>query len=153
MVWEHRLIHYQIESIKMRPSNGAVALCVLLVITLSCAASAERPVEWIEPEAQPGKLAASNTTCTVCEFAMSVLQGLISENTTQEELIKLLDDFCEKVMPKTIKQECEDFVANYGEAVIQLIDQKIDPQLICREIKLCPHTYEEAGSDRPLPRI
>eukprot|EP00117_Sycon_ciliatum_P022208 scpid36838/ scgid19228/ Saposin-C; Co-beta-glucosidase; Glucosylceramidase activator; Sphingolipid activator protein 2 len=122
------------------------AVFLLLALPLGTMAQ-ERPAQ-VEPnEGKQAKevdfnLGASNTTCTLCEFVMSIIQGQISANSSQADIIKLLDNFCEKFMPVTIKQECEDFVADYGNAIIQLIDQKIDPQLVCREIKLCPHEQQ-----------
>ena len=110
------------------------ALLAIMVLVFSVTASAAE-------DAEAQLVMASNTTCTLCEFAMSILQGVVSENTTEEELIKLLDTFCDR-MPSTIEQECKEFVTNYGAAIIQLVSQKIDPQLICRELKLCPHTSD-----------
>lgn len=47
-------------------------------------------------------------------------------------------------MPKTIISECNDFVNEYGDTVIQLLIQMTDPSEICRSIGLCDNQIPQA---------
>lgn len=47
-------------------------------------------------------------------------------------------------MPKTISTECNDFVNEYGDTVIQLLIQMTDPSEICRTIGLCDNQIPRA---------
>lgn len=80
----------------------------------------------------------SNITCALCEFVMSIVQEELSENATEQEVIKVMEEICSK-MPTTIRQECRELVDKWGPSIIDLINQKLDPQLVCRKINICPH--------------
>lgn len=40
-------------------------------------------------------------------------------------------------MPKSVKQECDQFVEKYADIVISLLAQELEPDEVCRELKLC----------------
>lgn len=92
----------------------------------------------------------SNTTCALCEFVVSVLQDLLADNATEQDAIKALELVCSK-MPVTIRQECTVFVDKWGPSIIQLIMAKLDPQLVCREINICPHQLEQESDQLDIP--
>lgn len=43
-----------------------------------------------------------------------------------------------KHMPKSIRGECDQFVDKYGQLVISLLAQDLDPAEVCEKLKLCP---------------
>jgi hypothetical protein len=46
-------------------------------------------------------------------------------------------------MPSTIKQECTDFVNEYGPIIIQLLATQVQPAKICSIIKVCSSKLEK----------
>ena len=45
------------------------------------------------------------------------------------------------ILPKDISKECDAFVEEYGDLVLKLLEQKLDPEQICTELGLCSQTY------------
>ena len=71
-----------------------------------------------------------STQCVMCEFVIKTLDSQLSDNATEEEIIKALDEVCD-ILPDTIKAPCEAFVQQYGPTVIALLLQELDPQQVC----------------------
>lgn len=46
-------------------------------------------------------------------------------------------------MPKSVKKECNDFVNQYADLVIQLLIQATAPSEICHMINLCPDAIDQ----------
>ncbi|XP_019644751.1 PREDICTED: prosaposin-like [Branchiostoma belcheri] len=74
--------------------------------------------------------------CVICEFVMQLVDEELSANSTEKEITDALDKVCSH-FPDTIRDECTDFVNEYGPAVIQLLKLELDPQRICKTIGLC----------------
>ncbi|KAK3744542.1 hypothetical protein RRG08_056678 [Elysia crispata] len=73
--------------------------------------------------------------CTICEFAMTQLEGLLAKNSTEQQIEKALDQVC-NFLPATVKQECDTFVKQYTPTLIQLLLQ-VKPDQICTYLQLC----------------
>lgn len=43
-------------------------------------------------------------------------------------------------MPKSIRQDCDQFVDKYADIVIKLLIDDLDPKLVCTKLKLCKST-------------
>ncbi|KOB71344.1 Uncharacterized protein OBRU01_13911 [Operophtera brumata] len=69
--------------------------------------------------------APPKTVCVVCEFVMKELDEQIKDKHNDH-------------MPKSVRGECDQFVQKYGELVISLLAQELEPAKICEELKLCP---------------
>ena len=59
-------------------------------------------------------------TCEVCKYAMSYLEGMLVENSTEEDVKKALDSLCEK-LPASLSGEVIDFYFPYFCFVIHFI--------------------------------
>ncbi|KAK7082394.1 hypothetical protein SK128_021438, partial [Halocaridina rubra] len=75
--------------------------------------------------------------CVMCEFALQFLQNMLEEKSTREQIEEAVEKLCD-MMPHTIAEECEDYVEAYGDQVIELLAQEIDPSQICPMLHLCP---------------
>lgn len=53
---------------------------------------------------------------------------------------------CTKLMPSTVQPQCNEFISQYGPAVISLIINGMKPDQVCRFIGLCPKTVEKSSS-------
>ncbi|KAK3580729.1 hypothetical protein CHS0354_005737 [Potamilus streckersoni] len=80
--------------------------------------------------------ASASPMCTVCKLVMKELQQYIQKNSTKEEIKKALENVCTN-FPATISQECKDFVDQYTDVIISLLQQEIEPDKICTTIGLC----------------
>ena len=41
-------------------------------------------------------------------------------------------------MPSSVRSDCIDFVSTYGPAVVALLEQELEPAVICGVLGLCP---------------
>lgn len=102
----------------------------------------------------------AHSQCILCEFSVNLLQKYVLKNTTQEEAKSALKKLCNKEMPANLRTECSQFVDVYGEQVIELIINDLDPEAVCKQVGLCEKTKEVKrkllGSERlyeKLPKV
>lgn len=55
----------------------------------------------------------------------------------QEEIKQALDKVC-SYLPSSIATECENFVNQYTETLIDILAESVTPDLICAALKVCP---------------
>lgn len=61
----------------------------------------------------------------------------LTDTQLQNEIIEVVDFVCAH-LPKTLMNDCINFVELYGEAVIDiLVDEEMDPKQVCQNLKLC----------------
>ena len=73
----------------------------------------------------------------MCEFAMNAIKKELTNNATEEQIINVVDKLCTSILPKTIQQECEAYVNQWGPVVIQLLVRGIDAEKVCTAIQVC----------------
>jgi saposin len=78
----------------------------------------------------------ANPECILCEFVMKEIEDQLKNNATDDDIKRIVKDICH-VMPGSIKKECNDFVDQYADTVIQLLIAALEPADICTYIKLC----------------
>nr|CAB3260857.1 uncharacterized protein LOC100176110 [Phallusia mammillata] len=86
------------------------------------------------PSAQV-KVSAS-ATCEICEAVASELEKVVTENSTENEIIDAVKQIC-KALPDSIKQECSELIDMYGAQIINLLIGKVPPEKICSSLGLC----------------
>ncbi|KAL5289599.1 PSAP family protein [Megaselia abdita] len=84
-------------------------------------------------------LVKNGELCTICEYFMHFVQETLTLPSNEEKIKSHLKAICSKSMPKSLKSECDDFVDMYGDAVVALLIQEMDPMEICPMMKMCPH--------------
>lgn len=70
----------------------------------------------------------------------------------QENIKKTVAEACGK-LPKAISDTCVSFVQSYGDAVIALLIQEIDPKDVCPKLYMCPKTSKDFEVFAPQPVI
>lgn len=75
--------------------------------------------------------------CTFCEYFLHYVQQAITDPKTENEVKDIVNKMCVK-MPSTLQSVCEQFVNDYGEAVVAILAQEIDPSVMCPLMQLCP---------------
>lgn len=93
-----------------------------------------------------GAAAKKDQTCVMCEFAIHFLQNMLEQKDTREDIEQAVENLCD-LMPKSIAEQCEDYVDAYGDQVIEMLDQEMDPKVICPLLGLCPAPSDEV----PVP--
>ncbi|XP_078493268.1 uncharacterized protein LOC100176110 isoform X7 [Ciona intestinalis] len=96
------------------------------------------------PQANYNKV-SSSASCEVCKLIATGLDQLLTSNSTEQEIIAAVEKVC-SILPATYKTECDSLIDQYGEVIIQLLAQELDPSKICAGLKLCT-SYKSQVSD------
>ncbi|CRK89044.1 CLUMA_CG002523, isoform B [Clunio marinus] len=81
--------------------------------------------------------------CTVCQYFMHFIQEELSDAKNEDEIKNLVGKSCKK-FPTKLAGECLSFIELYGDAIVALIVQEIDPREICPQLKMCPENIKDA---------
>ncbi|KMQ91333.1 proactivator polypeptide, partial [Lasius niger] len=73
--------------------------------------------------------------CALCEYLLHYIQDTITNPTNEEEVKQVLGKIC-KQLP-SIEGECQEFVDTYGDAIVAILAQEIDPSQVCPMIHIC----------------
>lgn len=74
--------------------------------------------------------------CTLCQYFLNFVQEALASPQNAESIKKTVENTCEK-LPKALRGECQGFVDTYGDAIIAMFVQDIDPSLVCPKIGVC----------------
>ncbi|KAJ8911584.1 hypothetical protein NQ315_016121 [Exocentrus adspersus] len=83
----------------------------------------------------------SKPQCVLCEFVMKEIEDQLKDKKTDDEIKNVVYDIC-NVMPGSIKTECNAFVKQYADTVIQLLIAALEPSDICSYMKLCTDQFD-----------
>ncbi|XP_071553220.1 prosaposin isoform X1 [Temnothorax nylanderi] len=75
--------------------------------------------------------------CTLCEYLLHYIQDTMTNPVTEEKVKGLLGKVCKKI-PSSIEGECQEFINTYGDAIVAILVQEIDPSQVCPMIRICP---------------
>ncbi|KAM6930907.1 surfactant protein Bb [Xenentodon cancila] len=87
-----------------------------------------------------------NPVCTLCLMIIKKLETLLPKNMTEETLKKLMGEVCD-LIPKSYKEQCDDFVEKYGVEIVEFLLSSAAPHTICTLLHLC--LFEE----QPVPEV
>ncbi|XP_066593748.1 prosaposin [Prorops nasuta] len=76
-------------------------------------------------------------TCAFCEYLLHYIQQAISSPATEQEVKTVLGKVCKK-LPDSVEGTCENFVDTYGDAIVAILVQEIDPSQVCPMMHVCP---------------
>ncbi|XP_045447775.1 uncharacterized protein LOC123656095 [Melitaea cinxia] len=85
---------------------------------------------------RPIKKPSQNTICVICEFVLKEIDDEIKDKHNDDEIKKAVHSVCRR-MPKSVRAECDQFVEKYADLVISLLAQELEPDEVCRELRLC----------------
>ncbi|XP_058789461.1 uncharacterized protein LOC131663220 isoform X2 [Phymastichus coffea] len=77
--------------------------------------------------------------CAFCEYVMHYIQQAITNPKSEDKVKKAIDKICTK-LPTSVGNDCIEFINAYGDALVSIIVQEIDPTQVCPMIHLCPST-------------
>lgn len=74
--------------------------------------------------------------CTLCQYFLNFVQEALASPKNAESIKKTVETTCTK-LPAAFRGECQGFVDTYGDAIIAMLVQDIDPSLVCPKIGIC----------------
>merc|ERR1712038_1150584 len=76
-----------------------------------------------------------SVACEVCEFAMTELEKVISDKSTEAQVIAAVEQVC-NLLPASYAAKCDALVEQYGNEIIELLIHAADPSTVCTLIGL-----------------
>ncbi|XP_043534566.1 prosaposin [Chiloscyllium plagiosum] len=89
---------------------------------------------------------ATSQGCIICEFALREIEKYLLKNSTEETIVNIVEKVC-SLLPATVQDECNDFVEQYGKAVVTLLAQELNPAIVCTLIGVCSNTQHVVIED------
>ncbi|CAG9785733.1 unnamed protein product [Diatraea saccharalis] len=89
---------------------------------------------------------SQKTVCVLCEFVMKEIDDQIKDKHNQDEIKQIVHSVCKR-MPKAVRADCDQFVEKYSDLVISLLEQELEPEEVCEELKLCDSKGQTAYQD------
>lgn len=87
--------------------------------------------------------------CTLCLFVLKKLENMLPKNRTEEAIVELMDEVCD-LLPEKYKDECDDFINNYGKEIVDFLLSSAAPHSICAMLHLCLFR-DTSGPEMVLP--
>ncbi|XP_067996415.1 prosaposin isoform X1 [Melanerpes formicivorus] len=74
--------------------------------------------------------------CEICETMVKEVTGLLESNKTEEEIVHEMEVVC-YLFPRSVKDQCKDFIDVYGQALIDMLLEATNPEAVCVMLKCC----------------
>ncbi|KAM4577559.1 surfactant protein Bb [Odontesthes bonariensis] len=87
-----------------------------------------------------------NPVCSLCLVFIKKLETLLPKNMTEDTLKKLIEEVC-VLLPKSYKDQCDDFVDKYGAEIVEFLLSSAAPHTICMLLHLC------LFAEQPVPEV
>nr|XP_018902483.1 PREDICTED: uncharacterized protein LOC109034023 isoform X2 [Bemisia tabaci] len=104
------------------------------------------PVELYSPHAFTPK---NQPLCTFCDYFLHFIQVEITDPSNEKHIKDLVKGSCKR-MPNGLVDECQQFIDQFGDAVIAMLVHQIDPSQICPSLHVCPSEINVEGKSCPL---
>nr|ALX00059.1 proactivator polypeptide [Melanoplus sanguinipes] len=75
-------------------------------------------------------------SCPLCLLAVQDLQNTLKNNRTEASIKQALEGLCSK-LSKSLAAECEKFVEDYSDELVDMLVADFTPQEVCAYLKLC----------------
>ncbi len=89
------------------------------------------------PEDNPvAEIKKKDDNCALCQYAMDTLFSILQDKDDRDEIRNVLETLCD-VMPKSLEDKCEAYVAKYTDAIIEFIIKDFTPDEVCTALQMC----------------
>ena len=95
------------------------------------------PIDHLMGAANSNLLVDNGQLCTMCEYLLHIIQETLATPAADEEIRNAVEGICNK-LPNSIHGQCRNFIDMYGDALIALLIQGLDPRSICPKMQMCP---------------
>ncbi|SPP80857.1 uncharacterized protein LOC117583804 [Drosophila guanche] len=99
------------------------------------------PIDHLMGAANPSTLVEGGELCTICEYLLHFIQETLATPATDDEIKHSVENMCTK-FPRGVAGQCRNFVEMYGDAVIALLIQGLNPREVCPKLQMCPHNLD-----------
>ncbi|XP_034117679.1 uncharacterized protein LOC117576754 [Drosophila albomicans] len=99
------------------------------------------PIDHLMGAPNPNQLVEGGEMCTICEYLLHFIQESLATPATDDEIKHTVENICTK-LPKGVAGQCRNFVEMYGDAVIALLIQGLNPRNVCPMMQMCPKNVE-----------
>lgn len=82
-------------------------------------------------------LEKNGTLCATCESFVHLIHEILEKQPFDDQILMEVKKVCKK-LPEKVQPECMSMVDLYGDAILALWSQSMNPNLICPELRLCP---------------
>jgi len=79
---------------------------------------------------------------------MSMLEGFITENSTETQILSFIESYC-NILPSPYNQICIQGIADNGPYIIQQLINAENPTIVCQQLGLCT----AASKVHPTPKL
>ncbi|CRL07645.1 CLUMA_CG020609, isoform A [Clunio marinus] len=92
--------------------------------------------------------------CSTCNILINYLKQILDNKTTEDNIVHIMENAC-KELPHKTQKECSNLINLYGDAIVSFLDQNLDAEYICHEIKVCSKAndlrfeYETSLEEKP----
>jgi len=111
-------------------------------------------IEWVEQEVETLEIcqrlglcptakkvrlpkgAKNDVSCTVCKQVVALIEALMVEEKTEEEITSLVEKLCDQ-LPSPYGAVCDSLAESYIPVIMQWLDQEIEVLDICKRLGLC----------------
>lgn len=87
-------------------------------------------------------LVENGNLCSICELSLHFLQEVLADPKTEDDIKQKVERICD-YLPKTVTGQCQGFITSYGDAVVALLIQDIDPSEVCPKMRMCSQKANE----------
>ncbi|XP_067617016.1 uncharacterized protein Sap-r isoform X2 [Eurosta solidaginis] len=101
------------------------------------------PIDTLMGAANPGMLVENGELCTFCEYVLHYIQVELSTPTTEDKVKDVVNNICNR-LGTTLRGECHNFIDMYGDVVIALLIQGLNPREICPKLAMCPPNHDSS---------
>lgn len=98
---------------------------------------------------QTSRVTKDGQLCTLCQYFLHFVQEALASPQNAESIKRTVESSCEK-LPKSFGTECTEFVDTYGDAIIAMLVQDIDPSAICPKLNICLRQTSTRNEKCPL---
>ena len=100
------------------------------------------PIDQLMGAKLNNELIENGAQCTICQLFLHYIQEELSDAKNEDEIKEAVGRTCDK-FPTSFRGNCHSFVNLYGDAVIALLVQEIDPRELCPQLRLCPSSVAD----------
>ncbi|XP_020811179.1 uncharacterized protein LOC110186369 [Drosophila serrata] len=112
------------------------------------------PIDHLMGAQNPGALVNGGELCTICEYLLHFIQETLATPSTDDQIKQTVENICSK-LPQGVAGQCRNFVEMYGDAVIALLVQGLNPRSVCPIMQMCPRNLpksEDVEVFHPSPK-
>lgn len=112
--------------------------------------AAQLPIDQLMGAPNALQLVNNGEYCTICQYILHFLQDELASPKTEEQIKEMVSGVCDK-LPRSIAGQCHAFIDMYGDAIMALLIQNINPAEVCPMLKMCPTAQVDSEVFSPIP--